>query len=90
MAATPRRSKRSLEISARLLEATPEDLQGEPGYRFWFVSTNGEYVAAIEQEEGLIWLPQSTEPIRLFEHFCEDRHSALPMTAMILGPMLGA
>lgn len=72
-----------LAISDELLDPLDDDLNWEPGYRFWIVHRDDVPVLAFEQRAGLAWTSHHTVSFSLMALYEESRRHLL-VTAMKL------
>ena len=70
-------------IPAALLRGRDDDLNGEPGYRFWIVHRDGVPVLALEQREGLAWTAHHEVGFSVMALYEESRRHLL-VTALKL------
>lgn len=64
-------------IPAELLLPRDNDLFGEAGYRFWVVLRDDVRVLAVEQQEGLAWIPHHEAALSLRNLYQESRRQLL-------------
>jgi hypothetical protein len=70
-------------IPQELLDAQPDDLFGEPGYRFWFVFRHDVPVLAFEHSQALAWTQHHEVPWPVMDLYVESRRHLL-VTALKL------
>lgn len=70
-------------IPTELLAAEPDDLFGEPGYRFWFVFRDDVPVLAFEQNQALAWTQHHEVAWPVMDLYAESRRHLL-VTALKL------
>jgi hypothetical protein len=64
-------------IPAELRQRVPEDLRGQPGYRFWIVHRDDVPILAFEQSHGYAWTQHHPDTIHLTKlHHAAQRHLA--------------
>lgn len=70
-------------IPDELREPLPDDLLGQPGYRFWFVMRDGDPILAFEQDRALAWTHHHDVAFSVMELYRESRRHLL-VTALKL------
>jgi hypothetical protein len=67
-------------ISDALLARRPDDLFGEPGYRFWFVVRGDDPLLGFEQTEGRAWVFDTGAELSLMSLYQAAGRRILPTT----------
>jgi hypothetical protein len=68
----PNRHLDQFAIPDTLLEPRPDDLFGEPGYRFWIVCREDDPLVAIEQTTATAWALGEEQGIELESVFAQS------------------
>ena len=71
-------------IPAPHLARRPDDLFGEPGYRFWIVVRDQTPVLAVDQEDALAWTRHDPTPIRLMSLYETSGRNLVPTALEVL------
>ncbi len=71
------------DITPELLRPQPQDLFGQPEYRFWFLTRNNTPIFGVEQTAGLGWTRHTSHNIDLMGMYTESRRD-LTITALKL------